>query len=97
VRICTRCNRPLRDEAYHDTVEYGVAAPPIVGWYQGHPVYDVPEGDLKPRFRQYVCKMRLVATSPVSGKTLVPNSPQRITETDTRYVHEARFEGDLKP
>lgn len=45
----------------------------------------------------YGCKVRLIATSPGTGKTFVPNSPQRIARVDTRWVKERRFlpGGDL--
>jgi len=43
------------------------------------------------RVKRYACKVRLVATSPVSGKTFVPESPQRLAVIDNRYVHEDRF------
>lgn len=98
MRTCTRCNRPLTDPEFHDIEEAGTAPPRIAGWFKGHPVFDIPEGwEPKPRFRGYSCKVRLVGTSPTTGKTIVPRTPQRIEESDARYVHETRFEGDLKP
>lgn len=94
MRICTRCNRELTNPEYHDIESIGVAPPPLVGWYQGHPVYDVPDDwEPRPRFRAYTCKVRLVGTSPRTGKTIVPRSAIRIKENDARYVQESLLEG----
>ena len=46
---------------------------------------------------EYGCKVRLVATSPTTKRTMVPHTPQRTKENDARYVHEDRLKpgGDL--
>jgi hypothetical protein len=94
LRICTRCNRELENEEFHEIVEPIQSLPDIVGWFKGHPVRKA-EPNRGRRF--YGCKVKLIATSPISGDVLLPNSPQRTIETDTKYVHASRFEGDLKP
>ncbi len=95
-RICHRCNRPL-DGEHHDILRHED------GPNKGKPIRRtmiVRRGRGRVGVQKvtvYGCKVRLVATSPVTGKTLVPSHPQRISELDTRYVHEDRFKGDLKP
>lgn len=87
-RWCPRCNRPL-DETGHDRAD-----PPdaVVPARRGRCRFGVQ------RVRRWACRVRLIATSPVTGKTLVPDSPQRLAILDTRYVHADRLErGDLKP
>lgn len=46
------------------------------------------------KVRTYGCRVRLTATSPVDGRTIVPNTSQRISETDTAYRHESRFKNE---
>lgn len=41
----------------------------------------------------YVCKVRLVGTSPTSGKTFAVDHPQRIKETNVRYAHVDNLKG----
>lgn len=79
-RYCRSCGRPLTDE-FHDT---GRAAGPMVDGLTASGRPRVAER----KHRVYGCRVKLVATSPVSGRTLRPNSPQRIKELDTRYVPE---------
>ena len=95
-RFC-HCGRPLDGP---DAEKYHEVEKPRVG-----PVFEIAaSGRVRPtmrRHKQRSCKMRLIATSPVTGKTLVPGggrfAPQRTTELNTRYVHESRFQpgGDL--
>lgn len=94
-RICRKCNRP-KDADHHDIVQVPAIDPETLKWkFENDEIVweDAPKG----MPNRYACRVRLVATSPVTGKTLTPQSPQRITELDTRYVHVSRFEGDLRP
>jgi hypothetical protein len=80
-RYCRGCNRAL-DETGHDT-DRGPRY-----WIDG--VDSAGRGRLRysPERRRYRCRVKLVATSPASGKELSPASPQRIKELNTRYVIE---------
>lgn len=78
-RICPLCNRP-KDEDHHDLVEVPILdeiSGGITGWRKAPPGWP----------NRYACRVKLVATSPTTGKTLTPADPQRIAELDTRYVH----------
>jgi hypothetical protein len=87
-RWCPRCNRPL-DATGHDPADPPSAVVPV---RRGRGRLGVQ------RVRRWTCRVRLVATSPATGKTLAPNTPQRLAILDTRYVHVDRLEkGDLKP
>lgn len=88
-RICTRCNRPL-DPEHH------VEGPPSLQILADPRARGTRR--LARRLKTWGCKMRLITTSPVTGKVLAANSGQRLNAAgDTRYVHEARFKGDLAP
>lgn len=97
-RICKSCNRPL-DAEHHDLLRYPDDHPDKAG-----EVVKVPMVVRRGRgrlgiqmIRRYGCRVRLIATSPVTGKTLVPTHPQRLLAAGgARYVHESRFKnGDL--
>jgi hypothetical protein len=62
------------------------------GRWRYDPEFHATEGQAR-----YCIGLRLIATSPVSGKTFVPRSPQRLKSIDNRFVREQRFEpgGDL--
>jgi hypothetical protein len=49
------------------------------------------------RQKQYVCRVRLIARSPSTGKVLPTANPQRIKELQTAYVQRDRLQpgGDL--
>ena len=86
-RICKRCGRRLNLDEHDD----------------GGKVWQIARrGRCRmgvQRVRVYNCRLRLVGTSPVSGKTIVPKSAQRWKAIDNRYVHEDPFKpgGDLAP
>lgn len=81
---CRACGLPL-DEDHHDVVRVGpLETFPFRGFKNGQ--RQRLTYVRRPRKRVYGCRVRLVATSPISGKTLTPGSPQRIKEVDTRYV-----------
>lgn len=85
MRIC-RCGRPLEDERYHEEIVIRDPLPPVVGFFRGKRVYgDEP---ISNGVRVFACKLRLVAESPITGKRLVPQSPQRYTQID--IMHGAR-------
>ena len=100
MRYCSRCNRPRTPE-HHDQVPVVLGhlrgkplyapdfPPPIVGWYEGHPVF--ADEDSRPRMR-YTCRVTLITTSPVTGKHYEASNPTRIAELDTRWVHNDRLE-----
>lgn len=90
MNICGTCGRPRTGE-YHDLVGVTpVKPPPIVGWVAGQPVH--ADAEPRPPRMRYTCHMTLVATSPTSGAVYPVNHPQRITELDTRWVHNDRLE-----
>jgi hypothetical protein len=92
-RYCGACGRSLdifgHDIARDDKGEFKRAH--VIGMARGR-------GRLAyGRVKQYSCRVRLVATSPSTGRTLPANDPQRIKELDTRFVHRERLQpgGDL--
>jgi hypothetical protein len=86
-RICRTCGRAKTEEE-HDIAQV------VTGIKDGEPEFGpAPKGWPN----RWVCKTRLVATSPVSGKLFPVDHPQRRKGLDVRHVHESRFEGDLKP
>lgn len=78
-RFCNRCGRPL-DAEHHD-----IGESKFVFARRGR-------GRMKlQKVRIYGCRVRLTAVSPATGRTIVPNTTDRIKETDTAYRHESRF------
>lgn len=66
-----------KDENHHDVVYVGNPRPPQpLGWLQGVRVRADEPID-RPR-RHWLCRMRLIARSPSTGKILSPTSPQRL-------------------
>jgi hypothetical protein len=100
-RICTRCNRELNEQE-HDVLRY---PDDYKDEAKRGKVMKVPMVTNRGRgrigiqmIRRYGCRVKLIATSPVTGKTLVPSHPQRLLAAGgARYVHESRFDNDLKP
>lgn len=80
-RFCKQCGRPL-DPDHHDIGK----TPRII----------IERGKIR-KARDYGCRVRLVATNPITGKTFVPNHPQRIARLNVRYVPEELFKTTLKP
>lgn len=79
MRYCGRCGEPMDDHEVKERVAILVRRP--------------DRGRLRiQRIRVDECPVRLIATSPVTHKTLVPGTPQRIKVIDTRYVASRRFE-----
>lgn len=100
-RICNRCGRKLTPEEhdvlrypddYKDKAKRGTIQKVTVGMRRGR-------GRLGfQKVRLYGCRVRLIATSPVTGKTLAPAHPQRLAAAGyARYVHVSSFDHELKP
>lgn len=80
-RLCPRCGRAL-DETGHDVLRYptdhkdeslrGKVRKVETVMNRGRGRFPFA------RVRRYGCRVRLVATSPATGKTLVPSHPQRL-------------------
>jgi hypothetical protein len=92
-RYCGACGRAL-DATGHDLIRDDDGNPRkanAVGWKRGRHRLAFH------RVRQYVCRVRLIARSPTTGKVLPTENPQRIKELQTAYVHRARLQigGDL--
>lgn len=78
-RHCSACGMPL-DAEHHDVTRKS-------GWFlDGATATGRPRHSYRDKLRHYACRVKLVATSPETGKTLNTSSPQRIKELDTRYV-----------
>lgn len=75
-RFCRQCNRPL-EEPYHNVSKKTLRL------------------DQRPRTgkqRIYECKVKLVATSPTSGKMIeAERSTPRTKELKQRYIYEGNF------
>lgn len=84
-RLCSACGRPL---AEHEEGPKRLVVQPGLRGRGRLPIR---------RQRTYGCRVRLIQQSPISGIVSVPASGQRLAILNTRYVHESRFEGDLKP
>ena len=105
-RICTACGRPL-DEDNHDVLRYTKEDDEAGIIPKGKMIGSVVRVKVAGRklsatqhARVWGCRVRLVADSPVSGKTIFPEYPgRRMKEINNRFVHAARVKpgGDLAP
>lgn len=93
-RICSSCGRALSPDE-HDVVRDGEKE--LSAWVDGIDRRGEARIQLSGGRRRYGCRVRLIATSPYTGKTFIPARPApRFKDVDQRYVHESRFKtGDL--
>jgi hypothetical protein len=80
-RVCSACGRDLTAE-FHDV--------------DGKRLVHGGRRGLR-YARNWACRVRLVGTSPTTGKTNAPLTNQRTSDNDARYVREERLQrgGDL--